>query len=427
MVGEDLEYLRTKPNFGPFLEHVSGCESIRTIYPSVTYPVHVSIQTGCWPEKTGIYCNNLFSTKGTGIDWCWDSRLIKTDTIFGAAKRAGYTTAVGFWPVTAYNPNVDYNLPEYWLAYPGDTFEGTFAEMGANPDVIRLMQKHSHILPETYRLTGKANFTGEPKFDDFMMHVACDIIREKAPEVMFIHGSLIDSYRHRNGIFNAKVNEGLDIVDAWFGMLQQAYKDAGVYDETNFVILSDHGQRDLVRIVKPNAYLAERGFIRVDGEGKVADWDVYGISNGMSMTFWLKDPADTAKHDAVYAALKQMAEDGIYGFTQVFTRAECAERFHWDGDFAFVVESDGYTSFADSCVRPFVSNVDLKDYRMGKATHGYIPDNGPQPVFLCKGPDIRPDVMLPRHDIIDEGPTFAKLLGVELPDAQGHAMTELLK
>ena len=427
MVQEDLDYLKNHKHFGPFLEHASGCESIRTIYPSVTYPVHVSIQTGCYPEKTGIFCNNIFTTKGTGVDWCWDSRLIRCENIFTAAKRAGYSTGAAFWPVTAYNKDIDWHLPEYWLAYPGDTFEGTFAEMGSNPEVIRMMQKHSEILPPTYRLTGKANFTVEPNFDDFMMHVACDIIREKAPEVMFIHGSLIDSYRHKNGIFNRQVDAGLDQVDEWFGMLQQAYRDAGVFDETNFVILSDHGQMDLVRIVKPNAYLAERGYIRLDERGEVKDWDCFGIANGMSMTFGLKDPGNKLMHDAVYADLTEMAEDGIYGFSEILTREEARERFRLDGDFSFIAETDGYTSFNDSPTRPFVSNIDLTDYRMGRATHGYMPDKGPQPVFICKGPDFREDVMLPRHEIVDEGPTFAALLGAELKDAQGKAMTELLK
>ena len=37
------------------------------------------------------------------------------------------------------------------------------------------------------------------------------------------------------------------------------------------------------------------------------------------------------------------------------------------------------------------------------------------------------DVMLPRRKIVDEGPTFAKLLGVELNGAQGSPMEALLK
>ena len=63
---------------------------------------------------------------------------------------------------------------------------------------------------------------------------------------------------------------------------------------------------------------------------------------------------------------------------------------------------------------------------MGHATHGYIPTNGPQPVFLAKGPNIKQDVLLPRRKIVDEGPTFAKLLGIELIGAQGTALEELL-
>ena len=182
MVTEDVEYLRTKKNFGPFLEHVSGCESIETIYPSITYPVHVAIQTGCYPDRNGVYCNTMFNIEGSNVGWYWDSRYIKADNIFAAAKRGGYTTGVGYWPVTAYNKDVDYHLPEYWLAYPGDTFEGTFAEMGASDYMISLMQKNSHLLPDTFRLTGKSNFTVEPLFDDFMVHVVCDFIREKAPQ-----------------------------------------------------------------------------------------------------------------------------------------------------------------------------------------------------------------------------------------------------
>lgn len=427
MVTEDLDYLKQCKNFARFLENSSGCESIETIYPSITYPVHASIQTGCYPEKTGIFCNNIFSTKNTSLTWTWDSRLMQCENIFTAAKRAGYTTSAVCWPVTAYNPDIDYHLPEYWLAYPEDTFEGTFAEMGANADVIRIMQKQSVHLPPTFRLTGKKNFTLEPEFDRFAIHVACDIIRKYAPEVMFLHASLIDTYRHRNGIFHAKVTEGLDQIDEWFGMLLDALKDTGVYEQTNLVVLSDHGQQDLVRIVKPNAYLAERGFIQLDEAGEVVDYTAFGISNGMSMTFWLKDPADKSAHRAVYQALRGMADDGVWGFDQVFTRKEAAERFHLDGDFSFIVESDGYTSFSDSCTRPFVSKTDLKDYRMGQATHGYLPANGPQPVFVAKGPDFQPNVHLPRHKIVDEAPTFASLLGFSMPQAQGQCMQALLK
>ncbi|NLK35007.1 MAG: hypothetical protein GX301_06095 [Gracilibacteraceae bacterium] len=54
LVNEDLETLCKAPLIGPFLEECCRVESIRTIYPSITYLVHVSIQTGCYPDRHGI-------------------------------------------------------------------------------------------------------------------------------------------------------------------------------------------------------------------------------------------------------------------------------------------------------------------------------------------------------------------------------------
>jgi hypothetical protein len=125
--------------------------------------------------------------------------------------------------------------------------------------------------------------------------------------------------------------------------------------------------------------------------------------------------------------LCDLRDEGIYGFSKVFTREEIAELEHLDGDFAFVLESDGYTSFSDSCKRPLIAPVDLTDFRFGKATHGYYPDLGPQPTLLAKGPHIKEGVVLDRRPIVDEAPTYAKLLGVDLPDAQGSPIEEILK
>ena len=74
-----------------------------------------------------------------------------------------------------------------------------------------------------------------------------------------------------------------------------------------------------------------------------------------------------------------------------------------------------------------VAPMDLTDYRFGRATHGYYPDLGPQPVFFGFGPDIRSGVILERRETVDEAPTYAKILGVEMPGVDGHAIDEILK
>ena len=47
-VAEDMEAIRHMPNFQKYLAGGSEFKNgMRTIYPSVTYPIHVSIATGC--------------------------------------------------------------------------------------------------------------------------------------------------------------------------------------------------------------------------------------------------------------------------------------------------------------------------------------------------------------------------------------------
>ncbi len=74
----------------------------------------------------------------------------------------------------------------------------------------------------------------------------------------------------------------------------------------------------------------------------------------------------------------------------------------------------------------------VKDYECyihsaGLSAHGHLPIKGPQPIFFAAGPDIRENVVVERGNLIDEAPTYAAILGVEMPWAQGTAMTEILK
>ena len=96
------------------------------------------------------------------------------------------------------------------------------------------------------------------------------------------------------------------------------------------------------------------------------------------------------------------------------------------GDFSFIVETDGYTTFSDDWLEPIVNGIDFSDYRLGSATHGYEPETGPQPVFVAKGPAFKPGAYLAEGSILDEAPTYAYLLGDELPQADGRILKELL-
>lgn len=425
MVREDIDYLGAKPNFQRLLANCSEVEHIRTIYPSVTYPAHTSMATGCYAGKHGICSNYTFSLDNKADTWQWFHKNVKVKDILTAAKEGGYSTAAVFWPVTGGHPDVDWLLNEYWMPVPGDTLRQAFARAGSNEDVLKIVDKNEHLLPPQHVNGGKKNMMIQPYIDHFLIACACDIIRIHKPEVMLIHDGIMDGTRHKYGVFTEKTPEGLDFLDRQLGLVADALEDAGVLEQTDFVLVSDHGQRDFVRILKPNVFLADRGLLKVDENGKILDWKAYSISNAMSTMVYLKDPEKDFQE--VYAVLKEMADEGIFGFTKFFTREQTARMYGLDGDFSFVIESDGYTSFSDSCRRPVIKEQDFTDFRFGRASHGYLPELGPQPVFLAKGPSFKENVVIPLRPIVDEAPTYAKLLGVELPEAQGEPITELLK
>ena len=425
MVTEDVEAMRELPNFKKYLGGGSEFKNgMRTIYPSVTYPIHVSILTGCYAGKHKVTSNFGFTTASKDDTWLFSSENIAVEDIFAAAKRKGLSTASISWPVTGRNPNIDYLIDEYWFPNPGETMRAGFADMGSSGEMLDIMDAHTDMLAPGWEQGGKKNFMVWPGVDDFWVACACDIIRKYKPELTFVHTGTFDSFRHKYGVFGSHLDEARANLDRYIGMLMRACEDAGVAGETNFIMVSDHGQRDICRAINLNVKLSDAGWIDVDESGKVTDWRAFCFSNAMSALVYVKDPGD---EERVYQTLEDLRKEGVFGIGRIYTAREAMEEEQLCGGFSFVIESDGYTSFGDKAVRPLVQNFDVSDYRFGRATHGYMPDYGPQPVFVAKGPGIRQGVVLDRGEVVDEAPTFAKLMGLSLPQAEGKPIDAILK
>ena len=420
MVNEDINYLiKTSQRFRSLVENGARVLETRTIYPSVTYPCHTSMSSGCYPYKHGV-TNNAEWRPGQlkNVPWNWFAKAIKCPDIFTAAKKAGLKTACVFWPVTGNHEYIDYNLPEYWPQNETETYEEAYLRAGTTPDVWEKCVK-PYIKGVKVR--------SHPGTDDFLCEAACAMIRNYQPHLLMIHMGDQDSFRHRYGLFNDWTLRGARDAERWLFDLMEATKQAGVYEDTDFFLTSDHGQLEIVRNVKPNVIFADHGLIEVNGDGTMKDWKAYCSSTGLSAQVVLKDPDDKEIRQKTYDLLKWMRDEGVYGISEVYTAEEIMEKEHLAGNFSFVIETDGYSSFAEDWKRPLVKQLDLSDYRFGRATHGHNPDKGPQPIFLGFGPDIFPGVTIGRVPTVDEAPTYAKILGVEMPWADGKAIEGFLK
>ena len=420
LVYEDLEYAETLPNFKKILDGGALIKKVKTIYPSLTHPVHATLITGAPAGKTGIISNEKLSP-GQSAPWYNLLGEIKCDTLLHAAKRKGLTTAVSTWPVTAKGQDVvDYLIPDVLNEYTAgreNEVMNVYLEYGMSECLY-------DIVEEGIKRFGYKD--AHPTIDEFQIYCASEIIRRYKPNLLLTHPSFVDNARHRTGLFSERVKYALEETDRWLGMLFDAVRDAGIEDICDFIILSDHGQLEIVRTVCPNVYLKDAGYITTDDDGKLKSFDAYIASGGHTAHVYLSRPDDKKLYNEVYSLLSRLAEDKLYGFERVFKTEEVKELYGLSGDFSFVLESDGYTSFSEECARPIVRPLDTSDYRTGRATHGHLPEKGPQPTFIGYGPSFKAGTVLESGNILNHAPTIAEILGIELKDAEGKAAKEIL-
>ncbi len=423
MVHEDVAKLAKKPNFARIMNKRAEVERVLSVYPASTYPAHTTLMTGCTPAKHGVWNNFPLKVENDGIPhWPLYHKLIDAEDIFAAAKRVGCTTAAVFWPITGCNPNIDHIINEYFFYYPEDKkdIEGVFRRMGADDVAIQAVRENIDRFP----FESKGGLQIDSLFDNFINGCTCSLIRSVQPDVLLVHNCWLDSLRHANGVFAERITEALDDMDNWLGEIIEAMEDAGVYENTDFVILSDHGQRNYSRTVSLNLLLKQGGFIDMAPDGNIYDWRAFAQSNGGSATIYLGNDQSAVLHQRVKEYLEQLKNEGNWGIREVYTREETLKNHGLYGPFSFMVEAESGTAFSGSLKGDVVNTL---AEGVVKAGHGYEPQYSAQPVFLASGKSFKEGAVLETARLIDIAPTLAAVLGTDLPQAEGRIMHELLK
>lgn len=412
---DDVEWLKDCPNLYGIYKRGSVVQKMKSTYPAMTYVAHSTMMTGCHQEKHGIYHNEKVEVGVAHPAWHWYRRELGTGTIFDAAKAGGYTCSVINWPVTGGDPSIDYLVPEIWSDDPKGDSRPRFLTV-CSPGMEKLFDKYGHMLRWKY----------QPELDDFGVACLKEILRDHQPDVVMLHLSYLDHARHNFGGFAPEAKHALMECDRKIGELMEILREQGTLDQTNFCVMGDHGHLPVKQVFNPNILLVREGLIQLDEAGMVKDYKCYIHSAGLSAHVVLKDPEDQETRAKVEALLKTWVENEAYGCEQILNKDQMAEH-HLAGPFDYVIEGRLGTSFGNNCKGELICPTDNSDYKLSVSAHGHLPEKGPQPIFFAAGPDIREGVVIERGELIDEAPTYAAILGVEMPWAQGKAMREILK
>ena len=419
MVYEDLETLSKLYTFEEIWDQTARVDRVRSVYPTITYPCHSTMMTGVYPETHGIVNNEKPIVCERSSQWQHMRDMVHAKSIFDYAKEAGLTTGAVFWPVTGNDKNIDYLVDEYWPQH-GESSEQCFRDSGSSEEVMQKV-----VLPNLKIIENRHR--QHPWCDAFVMQCACDMLATFKPNLLMVHPANVDAYRHQTGLFTQKVETGLHETNLWLAQLIKAADDAGILDKTDFFIVSDHGQQAIRRCIALNVLFAEKGLIDVAEDGSIRDWTAFAKSGGLSALVYLKRPGNADDLARTRAVLDELMASETAGIGQIFTEEEARRDHHLGGSFSFVVEGDDYTSFSNDWVRPLVKPLDNRNYRFGRASHGHLPEKGPQPTLIAFGPDIKPGIVLENARLVDEAPTFVHALGLTMENVNGRALTELFK
>ncbi|MGL4737840.1 MAG: alkaline phosphatase family protein [Cellulosilyticaceae bacterium] len=413
MIAKDLEYMATLPYLGEFVKNGSIVRTSETVYPSLTYTAHASMISGTYPDKHTVVNNEIFNPFVKFGDWYEKRSAIKTEILPELCEAHGYKTLINSWP-TMVDADVTYNLQRAGIH---QIKEGKKEAMIEN-STPGLMARMWDICSDAWQMD---KYYDSDKFSGLASRA---MIKEDTPDVIFMHMTLIDHYRHVYGVHSEKIKDALKYIDEMLGLMIEALKEEGLYEQTNFVICSDHGQVDIKESININRLLIEKGYITVDEAFEVIDWKAYCHSAAASAQVYIKDH-DPEVLKEIVGLLNDYKETLHIG--QIFTTQEVADSYHLNGEFDLVLEAEEGYGFNFMMESPLHKSVMNEDYRTSVGTHGHLPTRGDQPCQVVYGPDFKKGVEVSYARNIDIAPTCAKLLGFEMKNSDGKILQELLR
>ncbi len=413
---QDMEFMSAQPNFKTFIEEGAFCDTVYSVYPSLTYPAHSAIVSGKMPNHHRIVNNTKFQPARKKPDWLYKEKYINGKTIVDVAKEKGMTIATLLWPVMG-GAKVKYNIPEILVTRKLQNQVTACLANGTPKYLLEVNKKFGDI----------RHGVKQPDLDNFVMECAKYTIEKYDPDMLMIHLTDVDTNRHLHGVHHEAVTEALKRHDKRLGELEEYLKKTRPMDETTFIVLGDHCQLDMHTIVYLNKYFLDKGYLTVKN-GHIDTYKVIAKEADGSCYIYLNEKyaAEEAFLEELTETLNEMKKDERLGIEEIYTSKEASE-MGADGEcFCMIEGKEGYY-FLNEFEVLTEAVKDTKNNQMF-ATHGCLPTKpGNITFFAAKGYGIKKGARIDSMHLWDEGPTISKILGGTLPDADGNVMEEMLE
>lgn len=403
------------PTLRAIAKEGARASGMRASTPTVTWPNHTTLVTGCEPARHGVVGNNYYDRATDAkvqliADPVFDKeQIVKVPTIYDVAKAAGMTTAAVRWPASRNAKHLDWQVP--------DCSSDDLLEKYTTPALMAEC-KEAGIWGGGPVIDGKLQRLGdEGRAKAFNL-----ILRKHRPQLALLHLADVDHQEHLNGPQSPAAYAAIKKVDSQVKEVWDELK-RDYAGRASLVIVSDHGFSAIERAVLPNVILRDAGLVKVKGQ-RIVSGQVRVVPQGGAALVYVTDEANRA------AVIERVRK--------AFTGAQHIRKVIASEDFASI-------GVADPKVDPHAPDVVLLcdegcvfgDTAAGamtfqekperKGSHGHdreLPDL--HATFVAWGRGIKPGTTVGVVHNTDVAPTLAKLLGVEMPGTDGKPIDGVL-
>ncbi len=384
------------------------------VFPSTTWPTHVSLVTGVSPRAHGVVANHILNRETqtpedlTG-DPIYDApALLRARTLYDRAHQAGLRTAAIDWPATRNATTLDFNLPFFKDQRVFET------------QTSRLVWDELRALG--YPLDRQGEWAQLPKRflkDEMVGSVAAHVLHRHDPDLLLVHFLCVDSFQHLHGPRSPEAYWAVEYVDGLIGRLL-ASLPAPAADRTAIFVVSDHGFLPSTREIRPNVRLRRLGALQVDGSGRITGEARFVMNHGAGALYRLGDD-----RRAVEDLGREIA--GMTGVAGMWTGAEYA---------ALGLPAPAENHHVADAMFEAAPGYSFGDAALGDDEHGppkYLGTHGQRAVyadnsafFLGAGAGIARGVEIGTILSRDVAPTVAQTLGLRMESVEGATLEQAL-
>lgn len=320
------------PNLDYLAEHGVKAESMIPVFPSKTFPNHLTIVTGLYPENHGIVSNTMYDETfdawyriGQGSESVKESRWYEGEPVWVTAEKQGMSAATFFWPAS--EAEIAGIRPTYWYTYNGS-------------------------IPNTRRVQQVIRWL--------------DLPEDERPKFITLYFSDADTWGHRVGPDDSRMDSVIHALDATIGSMLDSLRVRNTLDDINIIVTSDHG----MTATSPDRIIFLDDHINLE-DVLVVDWSPVAMIR-----------PNEGMEESIYAQL-----EGAHPNMTVYRKEEIPERFHYRDHRRITpiicLADEGWTisSRDDAASGPDAN---------GGGTHGY--DNrlkSMHATFIASGPDFK--------------------------------------